>query len=332
MKISFLTTPANLTIMNGYGKAGYEMLKALQELGHETPFRDASAPVEIAFCQPEWVQWSNPDAYHIQYTPWESTELPEGWVDFFNNECDEVWTPSPLIAQWYEAAGVVNKICVYEHGIDHNWSPRQTPVETDRFTWLHMGSPAPRKHAQTAVDAFLELHAGSKDHLLVLKVDGRTEARLKDAMGNIVGDIFDEKNIKIIRTKMPEEELINLHRSVNAAFGLSSGEGFGLIPFQSMAVGLPTVINPVWAPYKDFALPDLSVSSTMIDSPWPHMHPGKMFQPEFSDVISAMQYTEANETKVSSQARANAIALHVEYDWVKLTRNAFAPVIQRFSN
>src|SRR6476469_11222229 len=115
MKISFVTALGNLTLTNGYGIAGFNMIKALQRLGHEVPFADDTAPVEIAFCQPDYSEWSNPDAYHIQYTPWESDELPDGWVDAFNDNCDEVWTPSPLIAKWYREAGVEKPIYVYEH-------------------------------------------------------------------------------------------------------------------------------------------------------------------------------------------------------------------------
>ena len=331
MEISFNTHASNLTLGNGYGVAGYGMLTSLKELGHEVPFRSTTAPVEIAFCQPEWVTWSNPDAYHIQYTPWESTELPEGWLDHFNNNCDEVWTPSPLIAEWYRQAGVNKPVKVYQHGVDHVWSPRQNPVETSRFTFLHTGEPAPRKGGQMVVDAFLELYGDSKDHLLILKVDGRNTTRLKDRSGSIIGDIRNKKNIKIIDRKMPEPELINLFRSVNAMVYPSYGEGFGLIPLQSMAAGVPTICTESWAPYGDFIIPELRLASELIKSPWPHMHPGKMFQPSYNDLLNSMQYAEENETKVTSQARANALDIHKRYDWVRLTEEAFTEVVNKFA-
>lgn len=329
MKISFNTLPANLRLgFNGYSNAGYGMVTALADLGHEVPFRDSSAPVEIAFCQPVWTEWSNPEAYHIQYTPWESTELPEGWLEGFNNS-DEVWTPSPLIARWYAEAGVIVPIKVYEHGINHAWSPRQTPVETSRFTYLHHGS-ADRKGSQQAVDAFIDLHGDSKDHLLILKADGVTHARLKDRTGSIIGDIYKQSNIKVIERQMPEDELINLYRSVNCFIGNSQAEGFGLPPFQAIAAGIPTICTEAWAPYSDYIIPELRLHSEMVNSPWPHIHPGKVFEPSYSDLINAMKAVEKDETKFTSQARANSIKLHRNYDWKRLTEEAFAPVVQRF--
>lgn len=331
MKISFNTLPANLRLgYNGYSNAGFGMVTALSNLGYEVPFRDSSAPVEIAFCQPIWTEWSNPDAYHIQYTPWESTELPNGWLEAFN-QADEVWTPSPLIADWYRTAGVVVPIKVYEHGIDHAWSPTKEPVKTSRFTYLHHGS-AHRKGAQQAVDAFMELHGNSKDHLLIIKADGASYARIKDRMGNIVGDIYSQKNIKVIDRQMPEEELINLYRSVNCFIGNSMAEGFGLPPFQAIAAGIPTICTEAWAPYRDFIIPELRLASEMIDSPWPHIHPGKVFQPSTEDLINSMKAVEENETKFTSIARANSPVLHSRYDWKKLTQEAFKDVTAKYGN
>ena len=331
MKISFNTLPANLRLgYNGYSNAGYGMVKALSDLGHEVPFIDDTAPVEVAFCQPNWTEWSNPDAYHIQYTPWESTELPDGWLEAFN-EADEVWTPSPLIAQWYKDAGVIVPVKVYEHGISHAWNPSKEPVQTSRFTFLHHGS-APRKGAQQAVDAFMELYGDSKDHLLILKADGSTAARLRDSVGNIVGDIYSQKNIKIIERQMPEDELINLYRSVNCFIGNSQAEGFGLPAFQAIAAGVPTICTEAWAPYSDHIIPELRLPSEMIDSPWPDIHPGKVFQPSYEDLINSMKSVEENETKFTSQARANSLGLHRKYDWKSLTEEAFAPVVSRFGD
>lgn len=329
MKISFNTLPANLRLgFNGYSNAGYGMVKSLTDLGHEVPFRSSEAAVEIAFCQPNWTQWSSPDAYHIQYTPWESTELPDGWLEAFN-EADEVWTPSPVVAEWYREAGVTVPVKVYEHGIDHAWSPRDSPVATSRFTFMHHGS-ADRKGSQLAVDAFMELYGNSKDHLLILKSDGATHARIRDKDGNITGNVYDQKNIKIIEKQMPEVDLINLYRSVNCFLSPSFGEGFGLPAFQAMAVGTPTICTEAWAPYSRFILPELSLSSEMIDSPWPHIHPGKMFEPSYEDLLRAMKSAEDNEVKFASQARANSLRIHQDYDWKKLTKAAFEPVVQQF--
>src|SRR6478752_5235165 len=156
MKISFITNVGNLTLNNGYGKAGFNIVTSLQRLGHEVPFASADASVEIAFCQPDFSEWSNPDAYHIQYTPWESTQLNDGWKEAFNETCDEVWTTSDLVAEWYLAEGVTKPIYVYEHGLTPT-GPAVRRTRDDKLRILHVGEPAMRKGGQLALQAFRDV-------------------------------------------------------------------------------------------------------------------------------------------------------------------------------
>lgn len=331
MKISYLTHPSNFNTKNGYGLAGYNMLKSLQALGHEVPYMDASAPVEIAFCQPDWADWSNPDAYHIMYTPWESTELPENWLECFN-QADEVWTPSDLIAQWYRDAGVTVPVKVYLHGVDPIWSPGESTYDFDRYTFLSHGSPATRKNTQAVVDAFLELYGNSTEHQLIIKSAGETEARIKDQMGNIIADIYDWPNIKVVSRMMNEEELVDLYRGCDSLVYPSWGEGFGLIPLQALAVGLPTICTEAWAPYRNFFHPFLSIGSTLVDSPWPSIHPGKMFEPHFEEIVANMNIAANNAEKIRDFHVAQAPRVSETYDWMRLTEEAFAPVVEKFTS
>lgn len=331
MLISFDTVPSNLQLSNGYGLAGYNMVFSLSELGHEVLFRERDAEVEIAFCQPEWAMWSNPDAYHIQYTPWESTVLPDGWLDYFN-QADELWTPSPVIAEWYRDAGVTSEVKVYEHGIDHRWSPGEPKSKIDgKFVFLHHGSPAPRKGAQDAVNAFLELYDGDPNMLLVLKSHGVTEARILDKAGNIVGDIYNHPNIKVIERVMELDELIDLYRSVDCMIYPGYGEGFGFIPLQALATGLPVICTEAWAPYRRFLDPRLSLGSTLVESPWPQLHQGKMFQPSYDDLKASMGTAVRDIDSLKADAMAKVDLVHKEYDWKTLTEEAFAPIVEKFT-
>lgn len=329
MKISFSTVNGNLTLRNGYGLAGYNMIKSLNELGHSVPFRDPTAPVEIAFCQPGQTEWANPDAYHIQYTPWESTEVPNSWMSGFNKS-DEVWTPSPLIARWFADAGVTSPIKVYEHGLDPVWSPGPSIRNNDKFVFLHHGSPAPRKGAQMAVDAFLELFGGDDRYALAIKAHGDTEARVKDREGNIIEDIYNHPQIVVLSNLMPEETLVNLYRSSDALVYPGYGEGFGLIPLQALGVGIPTICTGAWAPYEKHLIPELTLDSRMIDSPWPHMHPGKMFLPSYEGLKKSMIYAVENKEELRAEAERRSAEVHKDYNWNTLTANAFKHIVDKF--
>lgn len=331
MKISFNTVVGNLNLNNGYGIAGYNMCLALTKLGHSVPYCDDEAPVEIAFCQPDYSDWSNPTAFHIQYTPWESTELPRGWVDAFNDNSDEVWTPSPLVAEWYKEAVVERPIYVYEHGIDHDWKPKRRR-RGDKLKFLHVGEPAPRKGGQMAYEAFRAAFGDREDVQLTIKAWGSSNVRVKKG-GHIMGLPHSRhKNIKTIYEDYSEFDMINLFHSHDALVYPGWGEGFGLIPLQALASGMPTIVTEAWAPYKRFVLPELALSSRLVDSPWPQIHMGKMFEPSFDDLVNSYLWMDQNYDRAAGLSFRNSFQIHKEYDWVELTKNAFERIVKIYED
>lgn len=330
MKISLMVPPMNITTNNGYGAAGYNMVRAMQELGHEVALGDATAPVEIAFCQPTLTYWSSPNAYHIQYTPWESTQLPQGWLEHFNNDCDEVWTPSPLIAQWYEDAGVNKRVKVFEHGVAREWIPLKRPPASP-VKFLHVGSPAPRKQAQLAFDTFAETFGNSPEASLTIKSVSRCEVRMYDNEGSIIGLPDHMSNVNVIRQMYEDEQMLEMFHSHDVLVYPSEGEGFGLIPLQAMATGMPVICTSAWAPYQDFILPGLGVDSTMAPSQWPHIHPGDMFKTDKSDLKRAYQFAYDNIDSLKERAYAQAPEVIKAYDWKTLTQEALQPLVDKFA-
>ncbi len=330
MRISFVTNHGNLSLTNGFGIAGFNLVTSLQRLGHTVRFADEEAPVEIAFCQPDYSEWSNPDAYHIQYTPWESTVLPPGWVEAFNENCDEVWTPSPLIMQWYRDAGVTTPIFVYEHGIENIWTPKRRR-RGDKLRFLHVGEPAPRKAGQMAMEAFIDVFGEREDVSLTIKAWNRSTVRVKKH-GSIIGNpqvVY--KNVKTVYDELTPEQMVSLFHHHDALIYPSWGEGFGLIPLQAMATGMPTICTEAWAPYKEFLEPALRLSSRLVDSPWPQTHMGKMFEPSYTDLIEAMKFVDREYERVAGLAYRTSFKVIEHYDWDNLTREAFDRIVTKLS-
>ena len=312
----------------GYGYAGYNMITSLQRLGHDVPFQDPTAKVQIHLSQPAWYEFFE-NQYKIGYTPWESSELPVGWREDFNG-LDELWTPSPLIAQWFAEAGVTVPIFVYEHGIPPEWVPeRRNAIGPLKI--LHVGEPAPRKGAQMAYEAFLEVFGNSNDATFTLKAHTNSGVREFDKSGSIIGIPDDRPNVNVIREILSGEELIKLFNNHDCLVYPGFGEGFGLIPLQAMGSGMPTICTGAWAPYERLILPELVLSSKPVPSPWPMMHPGTMFEPSYSDLVNAYKYIANNREKVFGKAYLNAFRVHKEYNWDLLTKNAFAHIIKMFS-
>ena len=327
MKISFNTVPGNLNTNVGYGYAGYNMVVALQRLGHEVPFQDPDAPVQIHFSQPTWYDFEE-GQYKIGYTPWESNELPDGWLRAFN-ACDEVWTTSPLIAKWYREAGVTVPIYVYEHGIDHKWANRRRRRE-GVLRFLHHGEPAPRKGGQMAVNAFREVFGNRDDVHLTIKSYGEATVRAKDKEGSIIGPVTMFNNVSLIEQNLQEEALVGLYHNHHVLIYPGWGEGYGLIPQQALATGMPTICTEAWAPYSEFLLPGLALGSTMVDSPWEFMHPGKMFEPSYEDLLDALRLVDEDYNRLAGKAYRNGFLVHQKYDWDNLTRKAFKHIVEKF--
>lgn len=331
MEISFVTNIGNLTLANGYGVAGFNVVTSLQRLGHTVPFASATAPVEIAFCQPDYSDWSNPDAYHIQYTPWESNELPEGWVEAFNDNCDEVWTPSALIARWYKEAGVTKPIYVYEHGIDPIWTPKRRR-RSGPLKFLHVGEPAPRKGGQMASDVFHSVFGNSQDVHLTIKAWTRSDIRVYNNKKSIIGSPHTVyKNVTTIYDEIETPELVKLFHEHDVLVYPGWGEGFGLIPLQALATGMPTICTEAWAPYARFLEPDLALGSQLVNNPWSHIHTGKMFKPDVNHLKHAFKCVEADFDKYAGRAYRRAFSVRSEYDWDMLTENAFDRIVKKFS-
>jgi glycosyltransferase involved in cell wall biosynthesis len=306
------------------------MIVALQKLGHKVPFQSPTAPVEIFFSQPDWYEFTNSDQYHIGYTPWESTGLPAGWLEGFNN-VDEVWTPSPVTAQWFKEAGVDKEIRVYEHGIEPIWRPKRRKT-SDKIRFLHHGEPAPRKAGQMALDAFRAAFGDRDDVHLTIKAHHYSTIRAFDSSGSIIGlpeNVY--KNVSVHKQEFDLElELIPLYQKSDVLVYPSFGEGFGLIPLQAMGTGAAVICTEAWAPYKRFIQPGLALGSTLGDTPWVEMHPGKLFWPDFDELVEIYRYTADNIDTLRANSYRDAFKVHEEYDWVKLTERAFAHIVDKF--
>jgi glycosyltransferase involved in cell wall biosynthesis len=330
MEISFNTMPGSFNLSMGYGYAAFNMLSSLKTLGHEIPYNKSTAPVQISFCQPPWYKFHE-GQYKIGYTPWESTVIPEGWLPEMNS-CDEIWTTSPLIAQWYKEGGIEPPVFVYEHGIDHNWAPKRRhrqPGEPIRF--LHVGEPAPRKAGQLAFNTFEQAFGFSDPSVsLTIKAIDFTTVRHKDERGSIKTPLASLKNLHVDTRDLPTHELINLFHDHDVLVYPSWGEGFGLIPLQALATGMPVICTEAWAPYSRF-FNGLGIRSELVDSPWPTPHDGKMFRPDKDHMAELMINVAEDYNRYADLFFNQAQQIHDEYDWLNLTERAYEHIVNKFS-
>ena len=325
MGLTVSVNMSSFTLNNGYAICGYQMILAMQRMGIKVPFNDPRAPVLLQFTQPSnWMDWQ-PGQYRLGYTPWESSELPIGWLARIN-ETDEFWTTSDLCKEWYEEAGVKVPMKVYHHGIDHEAFAPKRRNSINKIKFLHNGSGAPRKGAQQALDAFRAAFGNQDDVQLTLKEMGQSGVRAKNIDGTLASpEIFN--NVKVDKRDYPYEELPMIYYAHHAFVCNSAGEGFGAPGLEAIASGMPTILNPAWAPYRDHAIAELKLETKLQRSPWQGVHPGNMYMTNFDSLVESYRYVYNNFDELSRKAYKNSLGVHREYDWNDLTEKAFNPLI-----
>lgn len=314
MHISFNQRWEKTANVNGFGYAREMCEKSLIELGHTVNFADSTADVEINFIQPEHWVWSGVD-YRIAYLPWESTQLKEGWLESLNNDVDEVWTPSPVVAEWFVDAGVKKPVFVYEHGVDAIWKTKMREWNGETFNVFHHGADAVRKGFRETIECFNEVFLG-KD----------AEINFKMTMNGFNVRI---PNTNIIQDRLSTEELVDLYHRQHLMVYPSWGEGFGLAPLQAIATGLPTMITKGWAPYEYLLPEQYLISTELVDSPWPEIHPGKMLKPNYEELVEKATniYNFSNYEESTRYFFGLSMIAKKDFSWVDKTEKAFAHLV-----
>ena len=325
MKISFHTVKDNLNKSVGYGVAGFNVIRSLQALGHEVPFDDPTAPVQISMTTPTRYEFHE-GQYKIGYTPWESTELPHGWLEAMN-ACDEVWATSEWTAKVYRNAGVTVPLRVYEHGLDPDWKPVKR-VNDGVVRFFHHGEPALRKGGMLALDAFRAAFGDRTDVHLTFKVyyqhflSGYQDGRLikADAAYN---------NVSILGDNLFHSEMVDLYSKQDVMVYPSYGEGFGFIPLQALGTGMPTICTGDWAPYERFLAP-LVLGGRYDRSIW-NLHPGDVYYPDYDMLVGLYRWSFENIEMLQEHYYAQAEDVHKAFNWKAKTEEAFAHIVERFS-
>jgi len=324
MKVSFTGAPEYMDRKVGYGEASYHIFEELGKQGIECLVKSKEANIGISFVQPSSYLFGE-NQYKIGYTPWESTELMQGWASVMNTVPDEIWATSEWVADIYSKH--TNKpIFVYEHGIEENWIPKKRELNPDRpFRFLHVGEPASRKDAQMVVDAFVSLFGNNPKYELVLKCSNINTTRIFNPKTGEVSGSPDAaySNIKIIESFLSVEQMNGLYSLCDVFVYPSWGEGFGFNPLQGMAQGMPAICTAGWASYKDFIT--MPLDSEWAPSPWPSTHPGMMLKPEYSQLKEYMKTCVENYEKLCNIAYKNSLLIHERYNWEAVTK----PAVQR---
>lgn len=298
----------------GYGYAAVRTIKALQSCGVEVLYDNRETKCHISFIQPEFYS-GNLDQYRVGYTPWESSVIPDFWPETMS-QMQEIWTPSTFCANIFEEYKVNDIIRVVPHGIDGELWKIENRYIRDKFIFLHIGGPTERKGGQRVVDAFLDLFDGNKDVLLILKSNEATECRFYENGVDFKSARYHPQ-ILSIDYSVDVEDLIKIYNQSHCLVYPTNGEGFGLIPFQGIATGLPTIVTNATA-CADFA--EMSVPLDSSPAPGKGVHLGDWVNPDLDDLRDKMKYVYENFDEVKEKTLHSANVIHSTQTWDHIGR------------
>ena len=263
------------------------------------------------------VDYAKTNKYNIGFSYWETTALPDSWVPKLN-ECNEVWTTSKWAVDVFKNSGVDVPIYGFDLGVDTDTFKYMDNLRSmNPFTFLHVGSPSKRKNTQLVVDAFLKLYKNNPDYCLIVKSSGPPDARIWEGQ-SIISSIYEIQNINVIDHYLSNSFLAQLFGRVNCLVYPTMGEGWGMIPFQSIACGVPTICTNATA-CTEFAELSVPLEADMADSNLFGIYSkGYWANPKIDDVCDKMLYVVNNYDEVLKKTLDGSKIIHDNYSWDKV--------------
>lgn len=314
--ISWFTPPVPSN--QGYGVAAIETIQALQRNGLKVSWALDTPYVHINFCQPQIYQGYQKQ-YRIGYTPWESTGIPLSWRAPVN-DMNEIWTTSKFCATVFEEEYLAQDIKVVPHGINPEIFKIVDRSLNDRFIFLHIGGPTGRKGGSLVAKAFIECFNKRDDVFLLMKSHGPSEARWIDEDG-YHGNIGNHPRVQVIETNLEVEDIVKLYNAAHCCVYPTNGEGFGFIPFQAIATGLPTITTNLTAT-AEFA--HLSIP---LDATWTEgggVHEGMWALPNYDDLCHQMLRVVDEWESEKVKAVQSAHIIHSTQTWDHVAKKIIA--------
>jgi hypothetical protein len=210
--------------------------RELQRFGHV----DVSAPVGVFHGFPSDVGdrfWNHP--FRVGGFVCETDRIPPSWVEVCNR-MDLVYVPSTFCQQAFRQSGVRTPLMVVPHGLEPEYRParrmhREQPMRF--YNSIHASSTLERKGIDSLVGCFLEAFGPSgRDARLVLRTELSTqliEIRQRHDFGSAI--------TLLPLDPLPTDQFAALYSEFHCTVHPSRGEGFGLIPLQSIACETPVI-------------------------------------------------------------------------------------------
>lgn len=295
------------------------------------------SPIQMFYMEPEWYNQITmtdlrapgfrkfyDNQYKIYGTHLEATKVWSHWIEPMN-AVDEIWVGNYFARDAVLNSGITTPTYVFEHGIDDMWLPKKrNPDGPIRF--LHVDSDSPRKRADLVEEAFVQLFKNRKDVTITFKHHGDSNGGIMSV--NSLLRRGNEQNIYRIYETITQEQMVELFHSHDILIYPSEGEGFGFIPLQALATGMPVISTGRWCSYERY------LGSNVIQSKLgPTRHTGydhgEVVLAEYESLLYLMKNAVDDFEHQSEYFFNQADAVYEDYNWQKRCDDMLNSAIKR---
>lgn len=177
----------------------------------------------------------------IAYLMWESTKLPNEWVEILNKHFDAAVVPSKFLIDTFHNSGV--NIPVFELPLGLNLDCfLQEPLKREAgtpFTFGNLSVCSERKNQVQLIRAFAK--AFGNDPTVRLRINCRYgEKEVSAAITHEIAKL-NLDNVIFTQFSLSPDEYLELFKTIDCYVSPSKGEGFSIQPREAMALGIPVI-------------------------------------------------------------------------------------------
>lgn len=239
----------------------------------------------------------------IAYTMFSASSIPQDWVNILNKYFDAAVVPDVYFVQAYEDAGVTIPIFVVPLGI-YLEDFLQTPLKSTSNTPFVFGCPAAfaeRKNHELLIESFAKEFGNNPNVKLIINS--------RDNLNNLHEKLVEKinklniTNIELSKKELSWKEYIDFMKSLDCCISISKGEGFSIIPRESLALGIPAIVT------------NNTAQQTICDSGYVYSVPSEITLPAYYPHLGYKEPIGNHFTSSEAEVRQALRQLYINYSY-----------------
>ena len=185
------------------------------------------------------------DKAMVEYCTWETSQIPDYWVECINESVWELWVSSTYNKEACERSGVTKTIRVVPHvylpptPIIRNRINLNDPI---RYTFYTIGEMNARKSILDVVSVFCKTFTAKDSVRLIVKTHykdytSKSIRVCEDQIAAVAEQFPDSPPVIVLATPLTCQQITALHTIGDCYVSLSKSEGFGLPIFDAFHMG-----------------------------------------------------------------------------------------------